>query len=289
MVKKSIFNAAVFGFSLSCILTASPPAKASDETLVFGIVPQQAASRLAKIWVPFMQDLSKRTGLSITFATMKDIPTFEKCLAQGAYDIAYMNPYHYTTFSIVSGYKAFAHQSEKELKGLIVVRKDNAAQGLDDLNNASLAFPSPAAFGASVLPRAEMKGRGLTITPKYVKSHDSVYRAVASGIFPAGGGVQRTFNSVSDDIRDQLRVIYRTNGYTPHAFATAPQVPAETIKKISTAMLEIAQDQPELMKAIGMKGFEPATDATWNDVRALGLEQSQTEINKQGTVKCRLN
>jgi len=289
MVKKSIFSAAIFGFSLSCMLTASPPAEASDETLVFGIVPQQAASRLAKIWVPFMQDLSERTGLSITFATMKDIPTFEKCLAQGAYDIAYMNPYHYTTFSAVSGYNAFAHQSEKKLKGLIVVRKDNTAQSLGDLDNTSLAFPSPAAFGASVLPRAEMKGRGLTITPKYVKSHDSVYRAVASGIFPAGGGVQRTFNSVSDDIRDQLRVIYRTNGYTPHAFATAPQVPAETIKKISTAMLEIAQDQPELMKAIGMKGFEPATDATWNDVRALGLEQSQTEINKQGTVKCRLS
>jgi len=43
--------------------------------------------------------------------------------------------------------------------------------------------------------------------PNYVKSHDSVYRAVAAGLFPAGGGVTRTFNSLDPAIREDLRII----------------------------------------------------------------------------------
>jgi len=195
------------GITVTCLSTPQASAQ-NEETLLFGIVPQQAASRLAKMWVPFINELSKETGYKIKFATMKDIPSFEQCLAQGAYDLAYMNPYHYTIFSTLTGYKAFAHQSEKKLKGIVVVRQDSAAKKLEDLDNQKIAFPSPAAFGASVLPRAEMKAAGMIIEPNYVKSHDSVYRSVIAGIFPAGGGVLRTFNNIPDDLKAQLRVIY---------------------------------------------------------------------------------
>ena len=96
-----------------------------------------------------------------------------------------------------------------------MVRADSAYGQLDELDNQSIAFPSPAAFGASVIPRAEMKSREMTIRPAYVKSHDSVYRAVIAGLFPAGGGVLRTFNNVPEADRAKLRVLYRTDAYTP--------------------------------------------------------------------------
>ena len=262
---------------------------AGDQTLHFGIVPQQAASRLAKIWVPFMDELSNRTNLSIKFATMKDIPAFEQCLTQGDYDISYMNPYHYTVFSERSGYRAIAHQTEKKLKGILVVRKDAPYQIMQDLDNQKLAFPSPAAFGASVIPRAEMKANGLNIEPIYVKSHDSVYKLVVAGLFPAGGGVLRTFNSIPPELKDQLRVVYSTAGYTPHAFAVAPHLDGATVKEIATAMAQIALDQPDLVKAIGMNGFQSASDKDWDDVRGLKLTQEQTEIAQKGGVRCRFD
>ncbi len=269
--------------------TVAPIESARAETLYFGIVPQQAASRLAKMWVPVMQELSTQTGLDIRFATMKDIPTFEQCLAQGAYDIAYMNPYHYTVFSKKSGYRAFAHQSEKKLKGLIVVKKGSEVTSLTGLDKQKVAFPSPAAFGASVLPRAEMKAEGLKIEPVYVKSHDSVYKSVIAGHFAAGGGVQRTFNSIPQTMRDQLQVIYTTGAYTPHAFAVNGAVSEVYLSKIQNAMLHIAEHKPDLMKSIGMKGLVTASDADWNDVRKLDLSQDETEIVQQGTVKCRFD
>lgn len=253
--------------------------------VIFGIVPQQSATRLAQVWVPFLDRLSKETGHQIRFATAKDIPTFEACLSKGAYDVAYMNPYHYTVFHKQAGYEAFARQSNKRLKGIIVARSDSPIASLKDLHGAEVAFPSPAAFGASVIPRAEMRASGIEFSPQYVKSHDSVYRSVALGLYPAGGGVGRTFGNVPEDLRAQLKVIYSTDGYTPHAFAAAPDLSAGIKAALTNSMSEFKDET--LLRPLGMKGFERAEDADWDDVRSLNLTVSQTQIAASGELVCR--
>lgn len=275
--------------AIGTMLIASNASASTTRAVLFGVVPQQSATRLAQIWVPFVDRLSKESGVAIKFATMKDIPSFEKCLAKGAYDIAYMNPYHYTVFSQRAGYRAFARQSQKRLQGLIVVRQDSPVKNIIELNQKTLAFPSPAAFGASVLPRAEMRARGIQITPQYVKSHDSVYRSVALGVLAAGGGVKRTFGNIPADLRSQLRVIYQTEKYTPHAFASNSNLGKASRKRITEAFFRIARQEPKLVRALGMKGFQSAGDRDWDDVRNLNLTQKQTDIADQGTVKCRFD
>lgn len=262
-------------------------ATANDtRTLTFGIVPQQSASRLARMWGPLFERLGSDLGMTIQFETTKDIPTFEACLAAGAYDLAYMNPVHYTIFSDAAGYQALAHQSEKRLRGLIVVRKDSPIQTLEDLEGAEVAFPSPGAFGASVVPRAEMRELGINFDPKYVKSHDSVYRAVLAGLMPAGGGVQRTLNAVSDEMRSELRVIYKTEGYTPHAIAARSTLPDSLTSEIQSLLMRISAEAPDLTKSVGMKGFETASDEHWNDVRRLELGARETGISTEGDIQC---
>ncbi|MEM1372163.1 MAG: phosphate/phosphite/phosphonate ABC transporter substrate-binding protein [Pseudomonadota bacterium] len=268
------------------VLSLSPTIALAD-TVSFGVVPQQSATRLAKNWTPFLKSISEKAGIKVSFATTKDIPSFEACLSKGAYDFAYMNPYHYTVFHDQSGYQAFARQKDKRLRGLLVVRKESAISSLQDLDGASIAFPSPAAFGASVIPRAELAARGVSFKPRYVKSHDSVYRAVSAGHQPAGGGVLRTFNTVPADIRDQLHIVYRTEGYTPHAFAHREDVSSGTLETVKAAMLEIESTQPDLLRPLGMVGLQAAMDADWNDIRNLGLKREQTEIVETGTLKCR--
>lgn len=260
---------------------------AATKPIVFGIVPQQSATRLAQVWVPLIQHLSKTTGVEIKFATAKDIPTFEACLTQNAYDIAYMNPYHYTVFHQSVGYQAMAKQRDKKLKGVVVAKVGSDIENLADLDGKKVAFPSPAAFGASVIPRAEMSNQFISITPNYVKSHDSVYRSVALGLFPAGGGVSRTLNNLPKDIRAQLKIIYKTNGYTPHAFAASSSL-GEDVKELITTNL-IAIEDSALLQPLGMNGFERATNQDWNDVRALNLNSGQTEIVASGDPQCRLD
>jgi len=258
----------------------------TDDTLTFGIVPQQSASRLAAMWGPLLSRLSDDLGVKIKFATTKDIPTFEACLAAGAYDLAYMNPVHYTIFSKATGYRALARQSDKKLKGLLVVRNDSQVRDLEDLSGETVAFPSIGAFGASVVPRAEISSRGINIETDYVKSHDSVYRAVVAGLRPAGGGVLRTFNAIDDDLRAQLRVIYKTEEYTPHAIAAHPALAAEQVDALRKALMSMATFAPDAVASVGMNGFETAVDQDWDDVRALNLSARETGILTESEIAC---
>jgi PAS domain S-box-containing protein len=123
-------------------------------TLTFGVVPQLSATKLAGKWTPILQRLGDKTGYTIRFRTAPDIPAFEQRLATGEYDMAYMNPYHYTVFHESPGYVAFAKEKDKRIKGIMVVRKDSSYCELNELANQTLAFPAPAAFAASVLTRA---------------------------------------------------------------------------------------------------------------------------------------
>ena len=67
-------------------------ATAAEKAYSFGIVPQQAASKLARLWSPILKRISAKSGYKVVFKTAKNIPTFEKVLAEGGYDLSYMNP-----------------------------------------------------------------------------------------------------------------------------------------------------------------------------------------------------
>ncbi|WP_100753405.1 phosphate/phosphite/phosphonate ABC transporter substrate-binding protein [Vibrio salilacus] len=249
------------------------PLQAQEPVLTFGIVPQQSAITLAKNWGPILQHLSEKTGLKIVFRTAKDIPEFEQRVLKGEYDIAYMNPYHYTVFHQKPGYEAFAKQKDKLIRGIVIAKSDSSIQDLKDLDGETLVFPSPAAFAASLIPRSSLQAMGITFTPQYVSSHDSVYLNVAKGFFPAGGGIERTLNNTDPAVRSQLKVLWRTPGYTPHAFATHPALPPEVSAKIAEAMLTLNDDSEgqALLGRIKFKGIESAQDSDWDDVRALNI------------------
>jgi len=242
---------------------------------VFGIVPQQSSKKLAKLWTPVLQKLSEDTGYKIRFATAKDIPTFEKRMAEGQYDFAYMNPYHFTVFNESPGYIALAHQSDKRIKGILVVRKDSTMTELSDLDSATLAFPSPAAFAATILPSAYLKQSGVDVNAKYVSSHDSVYMAVARGLLPAGGGIIRTFENTDSSVRDSLRILWKSDGYTPHAFAAHPRVLIEDRKKLALALSSMSETEEglQLLSTLNFKSIQLADDSHWDDVRSLKITE----------------
>jgi phosphonate transport system substrate-binding protein len=241
--------------------------------ITVGIVPQQSATRLAILWTPILRHLSEQTGYTLEFKTARDIPTFEQRLAAGEYDVAYMNPYHYTVFGRDPGYRAFAAEKDRMLTGIVVIPKDKEYQELAELNGKTIALPAPAAFAASVLVHAMFTDAGVNVEPKYVASHDSVYRAVVQGLYPAGGGVMRTYNNLDAEIRDQLKIAWKTKSYTPHPFAAHPRVPREVVERIAQAML--AMDQSEagrsLLATIDFKGLRTVKDSEYDGVRALRI------------------
>ncbi len=253
------------------------PVAAEDnkQSYSFGVVPQQSAKRLAKLWAPILAHISQESGIKLQFKTAKNIPEFEKRLAAGDYDFAYMNPYHFTVFNRDPGYRAVAVRKNQPIKGIMVVRKDSNIQSLQDLSKQKLAFPSPAAFAASVLPRAKLSNSQITFESKYVSSHDSVYLGVAKGIFPAGGGVKRTLNNTSPKIREQLKVLWTSEAYTPHAIAAHPNVEDSVYDVIQQSFVAMHSSTKgkSLLESLKIKhALIAAKNSDWDDIRGLGLD-----------------
>ena len=256
----------------------TPAAKESDAargaTLSVGVVPQQAASVLAKQWTPLLNHIGEKAGVRLVFKTAKDIPAFERCCANGEYDIAYMNPYHYTVYHETPGYEAIAKRSGSKIKGILVKKRGSPLKALQDLAGADLAFPAPRAFAATLLTTAGLDAAEVSFQSHYVSSHDSVYLNVAKGRFAAGGGIMRTLKSVDQDVRDQLEILWQTPEYTPHAFAVHPRVDAKSRGAVADAMVALGsyEEGRELLNPLRIKLLEAASNQDWDDVRALNIE-----------------
>lgn len=276
-------NYAFRSLCLGCVLlgtplwtSATPPESAVQDglqTYSFGVVPQQSASELAKLWVPILAYLSNKTGYKLHFTTARNISTFEQRLAASEFDFSYMNPYHYSVFHASAGYLAMVAERDRHLKGIVVVRKDSPYQTIADLQGMRIAFPSPAAFAASILPRRYMENNGITHDPIYVSSHDSVYLSVAKGLYPAGGGIERTFSLVDPAVRAQLRVLWVTQTSPPHPIAVHPRVPREVTERLKREFLAMAKDPQgsALIQALGFDDFVEVVDTDYDAVRDLDI------------------
>ncbi len=260
-------------FALLSLFISTAAMSANAKTFNFAVVPQQSAKKMAENWQPLIDYLSNYTGFEVNFKTAKDIPTFEANLADGNYDIAYMNPYHFVVFNDSVGYKALARQRDKKIRGLIVVHKDSPISTLEELSGTEVAFPAPAAFAATIITSAHLRMNNIAFVPRYVNSHDSVYLAVQRGFFNAGGGIVRTLNSSPDDVKDELRVLWKSKGFTPHAIATHPNMAHADRQAILNALLALSNDSSKswILNGIGFNGFMASNDSDWDDVRALGI------------------
>lgn len=245
----------------------------ASETLVFGVVPQQTPKMLAERWQPFIDYINRETGLTIKFETAKDIPTFESRLADGAYDIAYMNPFHFVVFNEKGSYRALAREKDKQLEGIIAVSAASGITSVEQLQGMEIAFPAPAAFAATIIPLSYLQQQGISVIPRYVHSHDSVYLNLARGFFVAGGGIVRTLNAAPKEVESALTVLWKSNGYTPHAFAAHSNVADSDVAAILKSLHLLSNDikNKEVLSNLGFDKIIPAVDSDWDDVRALGI------------------
>lgn len=242
----------------------------------FGVVPQFEQRKLFRIWRPVLDELEHRTGLSFELVGSQKIPVFERKYMNGAYDFAYMNPYHILKANESQGYIPLVRDGGRMLKGILVVTRDNPIQHLHELSGKQIAFPAPNALGASLLMRAELaKLHGVKVIPYYVQTHSSVYLHVVLGLTEAGGGVASTLNAQKPEIRQKLRILYETRPMIPHPISAHPRVPEADRKKVRQALLEMAQTEKgaALLAKIPMRKAVAAGMEDYMPMSAWGLDE----------------
>jgi phosphonate transport system substrate-binding protein len=246
------------------------------EDFVIGVVPQFEAQRINNTWNPVLEELSRRTGNHFRLQGAASIGEFEQAFANGEYDFVYLNPWHAVIANETQGYQPILNDGMTKLRGVLVINKDSSVNEVADLDGMEIAFPSPNALGASLLMRADLAQIfKIQIKPVYVQTHSSVYLNVALGTMPAGGGVMGTFNELSDDVRNRIRILYETREMNPHPVSVHPRVEQEHVNSFVKAFLEISTD-PEtekLLSDIPMLKPAPTTLDAYLMLRDWGLRE----------------
>lgn len=268
---------------MASVLSVGTLARADEKNLVIAVVPQFASLQVNRDWTPLLARLEQVTGFHIQLRLYEKIQDFETDLSQGIPDLAFMNPYQLLVAKKSQGYRPLVRDSAN-LEGILVVRRDSPIKNITELNNQTIAFPSPNALGASLYMRALLAEKeGLKINPTYVGSHQTVYRQVLQSSVQAGGGVHSTLLKEPEGVQSQLRVLYTTPGIAPHPLAAHQRVPAAISKKIAGAVLALRND-PEgskLLAAVQLaQPVETDFQRDYEPLSKLKLERYADSVSK---------
>ena len=257
---------------ISLLLLVGSYALATQITL--GVVPQQSPLKLAKKWNSITKYLEKETGLEIIFKTEKSIPSFEKKLYAGVYDISYMNPYHFIVANNKQQYQAFL-RAKKNIVGIVLAKNEKVDFNVENMKDKIFLFPAPNAFAATLLPKLEFKKKfGFDIDKQakviYVNSHDSVYKGISREIGYLGGGIIRTYNNFKDkNDKDNISIVYKTQAYPSHPIAYHPRIHKNDILKIQQAFLNMPI---ELSKILSIKKFRITKNSEYDVIKNIGVK-----------------
>jgi len=255
---------------------------ADKKPLKVSIVPQFPTVEIYNSWSPFIKKLGEKTGLEFELMIKPNIPEFEASLYDGEADFAFMNPYHMVIANRKQHYIPLVRDSESLLTGMIFVRADSPIQSIKELDNQTIAFPAPNAYGASLLIRAALKKNNIHIQPLYVKTHSNVYRYILFNDVVAGGGINNTFQRESEDIKNALRLLYETSASAPHPFASHPRVPKPILDRVQRAIIDLSGQLENEAIFTGIQMKKPIMadySRDYQPLETLGLDDIANEKN----------
>jgi len=256
----------------------APVSEASAKVLTVGVVPQFDIPRIQAIWRPILDEMEIRTGIKFVLSGAATIPEFERDLIQGEYDLAYINPYQVVKAGERQGYQPLVRDVSQNLYGIVVVPSNSPVQSVEELKNRVVVFPAPNALGATLLMQAELNDRyDVQVVPRYVLSHSSVYLNVALGEAVAGGGVQKTLSQQSKELRDRLKVLYKTDSVPSHPVVVHSRVPDQIRQQLLSVILALGQDVAgrELLSKVPIAAVGVATLKDYQPLTEMGLERFQ--------------
>lgn len=257
--------------------TVAVAVAAEREVYILAVVPQIASGEVHRNWTPLIEKLSKSTGGNVEIRFYSSIPKFEVAFLKGEIDLAFMNPYHAVMAKRAQGYIPLVRDGANPLTGILVVRRDSPIKSIKELNEKTLAFPAPNAFGASLYMRALLAGQEkISIAPHYIKTHSNVYRHVIMGEAAAGGGVNNTLKREPPEVQAQLRVLFETPGVPSHPLVAHPRVPERVRQAVTNTLLEMGNDPAGQKWLAAMQIPKPVKADYVRDYQALeklGLEK----------------
>ncbi|MDT8282011.1 MAG: PhnD/SsuA/transferrin family substrate-binding protein [Gammaproteobacteria bacterium] len=244
--------------TLTLLISGSMLCQAAEYKLA--IQPILPEKELIEIYQPLADYLSKATGQTISISTERNFTFYWHKMYQkrGGYDLV-LDAAHFTDYRIQQqGYQAIVKMPDT-VSFSIVTHEDNFVLDIKELTNKRIAtMPSPS-LGAMRLEKLFPNPVRIPLYT-YERNANKAVESVLSGkvdaaIIPTPLASQYT----------NLNTVMTTEPVPHMALSASPEVPADIVEKIRTALIEAptTADGKTLLARLKLEKFEATDNATY--------------------------
>lgn len=247
---------------LALVLLAAPPAGAS-QALVLGIIPWETQDRLRNMFEPVAAHLSAVLGQEVLLVTTADYQDLAARMAQHKVDVGLFTPAAYVQAKqqipglryLVTPLMGEPGAYRDSYHGVIISLKSAGYEGLSDLRGKRFAFTDRLSASGYVYPMALLRKQGMlpdTFFREvfYLKKHDKITSALASGAIDAGATWSGHLDKARSEMGDIFTVLATTAPIPNDAYVAGPHLSRETADRVQKAFLSMTPDTPSIQESI---------------------------------------
>ncbi len=258
-----------------------PSLKAQDQSqsgesntlpLSFGVFPFLAASHVADGFSPLIAQLQAQLQQTIQYRSTRDYRQYMELLDQGAFDLAYVQPFDYVRLAEPKGYRCLVHRP-RALFAKIVVNHRSPSNGLEDLRGKTLGLPPEVAaisyVSRSLIRRLELDRGERPIQLKHFRTHDSCLQQLLVDNVDACAVGDSAAREFENRMNLELKIIAETPSIPPSLIVGHSRLGDARLKRIQRILHQMEQ-APATRTILGLVASEqliPASDFEYNPVR----------------------
>lgn len=246
-----------------------------SKPLIFGVLNQQSAQLTAERWNPILNYLSKVTGLPLQLKMGATVQKTDEMMGKGEFDLVFTNHNFQTEYDGV--YKVIARWSGEPIHGVIAVNNDSDLHQPIDLQDKKMAAPSEDAFAAYAVPKVALNNAGVKVNISFAGNQEGALAQLKAKIVDAAAVNSRFLKQYMERQKIQFREIFISEPFAELPIIVHPRISSEKVALIQKALLEMKNDPNavEILEKAKFKGFDPANDKDYDNVRKVYRQSGQ--------------
>lgn len=255
---------------------------AGNKPLVFGFLPLVSPGKLAQRFVPLVNYLSAEIQAPVRIETAPDFVRFnDRTINKRRYDLLFTAPHFFYQAYNTAGYRPIVRVDSPGMVAVIVVPRDSDIRNEQDLGGHTLATVHPLGL-ATLLARKYLVEHGIDpdsdLTLVSTPSHNAALLSSYYGVTDASALMMPPFRAASDEVRNGMRIIARSERSPHMPVSAAPWLDIDCVNEITRVLLGMRDSEQgrEVLYKIRFPGFVQATFADYE-----GLEWAARQIRPE--------
>ncbi len=283
LCKRILMHAAAFCAVLALSVVAAKPGMAADAVRV-GMIPDAGATQVSIEQKKPLQDyLEKALGRSVRIIIPTNYNATVEGLGNGSLDFAYLGGLTYVKaharYQVVP---VVQRQIDREFHSLFIAHAGSGIKSIKDLQGKNFAFGDIGSTSGHLFAYRAMMKAGIDpdkdLSYRYTGSHTATVQAVASGAADAGSVDETVFRAMiaSGKIdKGSAYVFFTSPPFTDYVWAARKDIDPKLQEKFARAFTGLKEGRDDgILDILRGKHFVKATDAEWDDVRAVAKQFS---------------